>query len=449
MFAVIALTGRLLLAHWPALVAWFLAGILARYVAIEIAGFVGGYTAVGGVLLLPLGILARLVSFVAMFLVLREGLPHLRSLAPLPEGRAERRREFVDALLGAVLPFFLFYAAWGYLGEDVAAYLNRALEVQSGRLFGSIFTGETVSTEGTVDKLGFEPLTIGLIVLAFAGRWAFKRYREKLPRWSAIGAVYLEAVWVFLTVYLIADALGAVSDWVQTRQAIVWLGELRAWLASQVAPLAWAWEAVEWFLGEAGGILLLPLAWLTIAGVIYGQAVTAKAPELGGEVVERARARYASVPARIRRRLRDVWDDLVSRFHPIARALVLMWRAGPVLIGGYVLLYTIVLAVEGALDLALMRLVGPHDLVMFWTVASSLLFLVVPVLVEPLRISLIASGYDAALTRLAPASGRDVEADEAGELVDSGDIDGEGSPRVVGDEEGRDEGVGSDGVPIA
>lgn len=321
--------------------------------------------------------------------------------------------------------------------------------MQSGRLFGSILTGEAVSTEGTVDKLGFEPLTIALIVLAFAGRWAFKRYREKLPRWSAIGAVYLEAVWVFLTVYLIADALGAVSDWVQTRQAIVWLGELRAWLASQVAPLAWAWEAVEWFLGEAGGILLLPLAWLTIAGVIYGQAVTAKAPELGGEVVERARARYASVPARIRRRFRDVWDDLVSRFQPIARALVLMWRAGPVLIGGYVLLYMIVLAVEGVLDLALMRLVGPHDLVMFWTVASSLLFLVVPVLVEPLRISLIASGYDAALTRLAPPSGRDVEADEAGELVDSGDIDGEGSPRVVGDEEGRDEGVGSDGVRIA
>jgi hypothetical protein len=62
--------GRLLAAHWPALIAWFFAGILGRCLAVEGARFVGAYTAIGGFLLLPLASLARLISFVAMFLVL-------------------------------------------------------------------------------------------------------------------------------------------------------------------------------------------------------------------------------------------------------------------------------------------------------------------------------------------------------------------------------------------
>src|SRR3546814_13520776 len=66
--------GRLLAAHWPALMAWFLVGILGRYLAIEFAGFVGASTAIGGFLLLPLASLARLISFVAIFLVLRDGI---------------------------------------------------------------------------------------------------------------------------------------------------------------------------------------------------------------------------------------------------------------------------------------------------------------------------------------------------------------------------------------
>ena len=366
--AVIALAGRLLLAHWPALVAWFLAGILGRYAVIEVAGFVGAYTAVGGLLLLPLAILARLISFVAMFLVLRDGMPRLRALAALPESAAQRRREFTDALLGAVLPFFLFYSAWGYLRDDVNAYLARGLEVQSGRLFGSILTGEDVSTAGTIDKLGFEPLTIALIVVAFAGRWALKRYRERLPRWFAVGAVYLEAVWVFLSVYLIADALAAVEDWVQTRQAIVWRGICARGSARRSRPSRGSGRASNGCWARRAASCCSRSAWLTIAGVIYGQAVAPKAPVVGGAIVERARARYASVPARVRRGLRDVWDDLVARFQPIGRALLLMWRAGPVLVGGYVLLYTVVPALEAVLDVVLTRLVGPHDLNTFWIV---------------------------------------------------------------------------------
>ncbi|RXZ73232.1 hypothetical protein [Agromyces albus] len=448
MLTVIAMTGRLLLAHWPALLAWFLGGILARYLVIELAGFVGAYSALGGTLLLPLAILARLVSFVAMFLVLRDGMNRLGAIAPLPGDAGARRRAFVDAVLGGILPFFAFYAAWGYLRDDWFAYLARALEVQQGINTVAIFAGETVSTEGTIDKLMFEPATVALIVLAFAGRWAWNRFRTRLPKWSAIGAAYLEAVWVFFTVILISEALGQVSAWVQSRQAMVWLADVRAWVTSQVEPVAWLWEAVEWLLGEAGGIILLPLAWLTIAGVIYGQAVAPQAPRLGGALVDGARRRFSSLPEAVRRRLGDVWWDFAARFRPIGRAVVLMWRAGPVLVGGYVLLYTIVLGLEQMLRIWVTRLVGPQDLYSFWAVADAVILLLVPLIVEPLRVSLVASAYDATLARLVPASaagssGLDEQSGESGKRVGRDELDGEGPGGVERNEErdGDREGV--------
>jgi hypothetical protein len=445
---VIAMAGRLLLAHWPALLAWFLGGILVRYLVIELAGFVGAFSALGGLLLLPLAILARLVSFVAMFLVLRDGMTRLGAIAALPGDAVARRRAFVDAVLGGILPFFAFYAAWGYLREDWFAYLARGLEVQQGIILGSVFSGETVSTEGTLDQLAFEPATIVLIVIAFAGRWAWNRYRERLPKWSAAGAVYLEAVWVFLTVTLISEALGWVSAWVQSRQAMVWLADVRAWVAGEVEPVAWLWEAVEWLLGEAGGIILLPLAWLTIAGVIYGQAVAPQAPRLGGALIDRAHRRFSSLPEALRRRLGDLWWELASRFRPIGRAVVLMWRAGPVLIGGYILLYTIVLWLEQVLRVGITRLIGPQDFNTFWMVADSVVLLLVPLIVEPLRVSLVASAYDATVARLAPASaagssGLDEQSDESGQRIGRDEIDGERPGGVERDEErdGHREGV--------
>lgn len=60
--------------HWPALTAWFLAGVLGNYLAIELAGFVGAYSSAFGMLLLPIAVLIRVISSVAMFLVLRDGL---------------------------------------------------------------------------------------------------------------------------------------------------------------------------------------------------------------------------------------------------------------------------------------------------------------------------------------------------------------------------------------
>jgi len=411
--AVLRTAGRLLWRHWPALLALYLAGTLGRYVAIEVAGFVGAYSAITGALLFPLAILSRLVALVAMLLVLRDGMAKLGVIAPIPKDRAARRSAFIDALLAGILPFVAFYAAWGYLKEDAAAYFSRLLEVNTGLIAEEIFGGTERAGDGAAGELSLGPVTIAIIVAAFVGRWLWKRYRTRLPKWSAAIAVYLEVLWVYLSVTLIADALAIVSRWVQSRQGLVWLGDLREWVGAQLVPVAWIWDGIEWFLGEVGGIVLLPIAWLAIAGVIYGQAVAPQTVRLGSGVVTRARARFDTLPSRLRARLRDIWADLISRFQPIGRALLLMWRAGPVLIGSYILLFTLLLALDAALEVGITRVIGPQELAGFWIVNAPLIFLFVPLVIEPLRVVLVASAYDAVIGRLAPAT-----APAAGEVVD-------------------------------
>lgn len=438
---------RLWLAHWPALLAWMLAGTLAHFLVLKLAAWVGARSAVGGILLLPVAALALLVAYVAMFLVLREGMPGLRAVSPLPTDGVERRSAFLDSLLGGILPFVAFYAAWGFIRQDVISYTNDAFGWQIAWGLRAVVEGTTYDRSGTISDLGVNPLTIGLLAIAFGGRWAYKRFGARLPRRAgtarvaSVIAVYLEALWVYLAAYLVTDLIAVVTGWVQTRQGIVWLSDLRGGMTGWLAPLGYAWDAVGLVLSEAGGIVLLPLAWLTIAGVVYGQAVKAAAPRLSGvregSRLARARARYAAIPGRARRRISDYWDSLVvGRFRPIWAAIVLMWRAGPLLIAGYVLLFVLVGFGQQWLLVAGSRAFGPHELSSFWVPASFALVSVVTVLIEPVRISVIAATYDATVARLvrrdeATVSAAHGEAEVRADLV-VGRVSGEDDDEVLG-----------------
>lgn len=399
MLAILSTTGRVLLRHWPALLAWFLGGMLARYLIVELAGFVGGYSATVGMLILPLAVLARLVSFVAMFLLVRDALRNLEAVAPSPDDPRSRRQVFLSSLFASILPFFAVYAAWGHLREDFRDYGLRALSEASNASAAVVFRGGEVADREVATEVSFSLGTLVIIAVAFAGRWAWKRWAGRLPRVLSLLAVYLEVVWVFFAVALISEVLGTISGWVDSRVAVVWVQDLRAWLADQLAPVAWVWDAIEWLLGEAGGILFQPLAWLTVAGVIYGQAIVAERLRIEHRLLERAKARAERVPSAIRRRIGDLVDEATSRFRSIGRAVLLMWRAGPVMIAGFVLLYTAVLALAPLLEIGVAALVGPHD-AQFWAWTGGLFALLPLLIVEPLRVALVAGAYDRSLLAL-------------------------------------------------
>lgn len=393
----LSLTARLVWARWPAILALYLAGALGRYLFLELAGWAGAYSAPVGVLILPLGVLCRLVSYAAMFLLLRDSMPVLSALAPLSEDPRERRREFLGAIVGAVLPFFASYAALGYLREDAQAYYLRVLEVNTGLAYAAAFGDESEQAgDGALGYLDFGPMTLGIIVAVYALRWLIQRYSAKLPRAVSLVGVYLEALWVWLSVTIVADAFARGRTWIDQRQAAVWVADARERVAEVARPMSWIWDGVDWLVGAAGGVLLVPVAWLTVAGVIYGRAIAVKAATPTGDLAEGARARFGRLPRAAQRRLTDLWRDFTLRFRGIWNALLLMWHAGPVLIGSYVLLYSLLLLAAAWVQIGVFRMLGPHDTA-FWVARESVLLMLAPLVTEPIRVALIASAFDRAL----------------------------------------------------
>ena len=96
------------------------------------------------------------------------------------------------------------------------------------------------------------------------------------------------------------------------------------------------------------------------------------------------------MPTRIRRRLGDFWQSFTAPFRSIGAALVLMWRAGAVLIASYILLFAIVEFAEQWMLVGAGRAIGPHDVASFWLPMSVGLVAAAAVLTEPVRVAIIA-----------------------------------------------------------
>ena len=434
MLRMLGTMGRLLLAHWPALLAWFLFGQLGRHLAVEAAAYVGLYSGIGGLMLLALGVLFRLVALVAMLLVMRDGMAALQQVAPTPVDRRERRDFFIDALIAAMIPFIAFYVAAGYLEEDRLDWARRA-----GELYATdLGWGDSGADLSRIVEVEVSALTIVLIVVAFTGRTLWTRFRDRLPEWTAAVAVVFELVWTFCVGFIIQSFSAPVRDWVESRAATAWAEGVGDAIARAATPVAWAWEALWWLVTQLVEVVSLPLAWLAIAGVVYGVAISARGLELDHRVIRAARTRLSRLPASAQRRLNDLGGMAASRVAPIYGAIRLMLRGGPVLIGGFILLYSVTLLLEPVLLYAITRLVGPHDLATFWGVFDRLILLIMPLIVEPLRLALVASAYDATLDRVVLSAGQ-LETDERRGLALDRDVESEGAVDLTRDEEAQAE----------
>ncbi|CAH2402043.1 hypothetical protein [Mesorhizobium ventifaucium] len=92
--------------------------MIAHGLLLQGAVTIGHQFPLGGMVMLSLVVLAKLTVLVTMFVVLR---PHMPAVAALRQkakkGVDETKREPVLAITAAaILPFFAYYAAWGFLG---------------------------------------------------------------------------------------------------------------------------------------------------------------------------------------------------------------------------------------------------------------------------------------------------------------------------------------------
>lgn len=391
--------GRILARHWPALVAWYLGGEAAHQLLVQLAGFVGGHTTLGGLLLLPLAVAARLVSYVAMYLAVRPSLPHTASDAVVGY------RAFGAAVLVAILPFFAFYAAWGMLDTDQIEFFRIASDIA---LRDAGFDYDLIGDRGGIVSVGILPIAV--LVIALAARMLLTRLRARLPAWTLALAAYAEVLWTFMLFTLVGQWWADVKGWLSGRAGIAWLDSIGDWFAANVLPVAVLWEGALWLIGLIAAVVLVPAAWLTVAGVIYGTTFDATPQPLRG--AESALRGTASTLAR----------SLLLRFESLWAAVALVWRGGPVLFGATALAYALWAGAERAGSRGVLQLIGGHETT-FWAAFLPLILVGVSVIAEPLRVAIVATAFDSVIGR--PGAGLDTRESLAVPEADASRSDGE------------------------
>jgi hypothetical protein len=182
--------------------------------------------------------------------------------------------------------------------------------------------------------------------------------------------------------------------------------------------------------------VVVPAAWLTVAGVISGASFDATPA-----VLRRMEgARRGSVT--------HLAHTVAVRFENLWAAVALVWRGGPLVFGGTVLAYALWSAADQFGTRGLLWVLGGHEAA-FWAGWLPLVLALVAAVFEPLRVALIATAFDTVIGRPdarmgtaaaeSTASERDVE---AGDAVGARHVEQERTLRVVGQQEHRDDPIG-------
>ena len=416
--------GRILARHWPALVAWCLGGEALHELLVQAAGFVGGHTTLGGLLLLPLAVAARLVSYVAMYLTVRPSLPHVFT------GAAHTGyREFARSTLVAILPFFAFYAAWGMLDADQTDFFVIASSIafrETG--FG---LGEEIGDRGGLIGVGVLPVAV--LVIALLLRLALARWRERLPSWTLILAAYAEVLWTFMLFTLVGQWWAGVTEWFAGRAGVAWFDGFGDWVATWAPPIASVWQAVLWLTGVLVSAVIVPAAWLAVAGVIYGAGLAAL-PDAVKRRTASLRGAVGGLSRTLLQRLEDLWA-----------AVAAIWRGGPLLFGVFAAAYALWALAERLGTRGVLRLIGGHD-TDFWVAFLPLVLVAIAAVAEPLRVAIVATAFDAVVGRPGAridVRGSAVDADPQHVGAADGGVQPEGTGRVLGEQEHREDAVGA------
>lgn len=393
--------------YFPQLAACYLVGWLLRTGVIEWAAWAGHDNDLWASLIMPLAGIARLGSYVAMFMVIRQGIP---TISALPR----RTSRHIDIFATIIVPFFAIYLAWQMFREDWLAFTYRTLIYKVGA------PASATATEIDPAMLPVSGVTFVIIGAALVARFALGRLNDRTPVWLLPVQVYLDALWVFLILTFSASRgvtlLVNPSAWIADRRVVVWFNDTRESVFSHFQLLETAWKALTWAIGTVFGGAAVPLIWLAVACIVYGTTEKAdwraEVRRLGGERADRwidraepARTqlgtRWKRVPDKLRTEVRSQVTGQIGKFKPIAESAHVIAAGGLFAVSLYVLAYLALAWLDmsgsyfraqlgsGYLFRGMGWLLGPQDIA-FWFGTWDLMALISHAITEPLRICLVA-----------------------------------------------------------
>ncbi|WP_027052243.1 hypothetical protein [Mesorhizobium erdmanii] len=406
----ISLSFSLLRRFWPQLVALVLAGVLAGDLLLQLAAKVALANHFAGLAMLTLVALAQLVVTVAMFHVLQPGLPHLLAAqrgADKAEGPAtdQQGSRLVRMITIALLPFFAYYAAWGFLGDIVRQYSRETLDQAD---FGQ--------SANVLDVLDSRWLLVSVAVSWLIRRLAkFMQTRTKTASFWQIVVVICETNWIFVGLYVISRWKDSALQWLMSRSFWPTLQAAADGLASpvpvaaatpmvpvEITSIAPSTVAVNLFF-----YMLLPLIWLVMAALIYGYDVRDDAAlRRVHNRVERFGQRYAGLPKFLRDFVEHFIAGYRSRYLPIANGVRLTVSSSLLLLCTLIVGYRLIDWGAAWLWLGATRLIGPHELDVWQLFSRGVTLLFgspfqdssTGILIEPIRICFLAAVLETAFS---------------------------------------------------
>ena len=271
----LALAGSLLGRFWPQLLLIGALGYIARDLLLNAAVAVGLQNALGGMVVLSLVVLTKLMVVVLMFGALRPGMPALASLrqeATVAGGgdRPATGDHMLAVTAAAILPFFAYYAAWGFLGDTVREYSRLALQ--------RVPFGERLNIFNFVQSQGM----VASIAACWAIRWFAKRMnaRARSPYWRLL-IVAADATWIFIGLYALGVWKNDLITWIGAGAILQSLNEhlpalsMAAHAADGFTPVEFRAAPLFEQLQRLFFYALLPLVWLVMAAIINGYELSA------------------------------------------------------------------------------------------------------------------------------------------------------------------------------
>lgn len=396
----IRLVAGLLWRFWPQLAAIWLLGFIGNLVLNEFAAALGRWNSLAGLSVLALVVLLKLIIIVALFETVRPGMPALENAARIAESTGAddapsepKSHDFVSVLTLTLVPFFAFYAAWGFLGDTLRDYSRLA--------FSLFLAGEEKSLLAVT---GGAWLTVPIVIA-----WAVRRFAKAMHKrsrawiWPVL-TVLCEANWAFIAIFALSIWQSDIAAWLMQIADVIgsFLGALspvRDAVAQSAVPLP------PEFASPPPGLRLTslffyglyPVVWLTIAALVYGYDVNANAA-VDDARFSRIVSRWKGLPKPVRDFISQFGAGTIKRYQALAEGIGLTLKSGVVLVVVAILGYRMLDWFSAWTWYGLTQIIGPHDLPLWQIIAQVISpFIGTPsdpgegLLVTPIKICLLAA----------------------------------------------------------
>ncbi|WP_443154622.1 hypothetical protein [Nonomuraea sp. KM88] len=381
------------------LVFWFAAGELVRFVlmygATEVAyGDFRQLRLVAVMTLLTLVVMSAVTVIAGMLYCLRNALWEMRARAD--EGVADER--FFRTLDRVAPAFAVIYLAWGFHTEDARDIYQMDLFHNFNEMTDASWFGEDSQVGRGLVDLDWR-VSLGAMVVMFGLKTLFAKLVEQgKTGFYGFAAAFSEFAFMFYGLNATVAIADARSEWMEHRTVVA--GSKEVWSEAQKnVPL---WDGITSTFSEFWPLFLdaiaVPLAWLTVAMLVYGAFSDETRTLFKGTRLERGVDRIESSHDLTKKSFDQVTAGFRDRWVPLANSLRMVFNGGAPLFGMLCLCYVAISVAAQYGDRGLRALIGSRA-EWTWAFAGPPVGFLREMITTVLTMALLAATFDIAATR--------------------------------------------------